>query len=169
MSRFAIVPEGSRVGIEARSSVHPITGEATGLEGYLQVAVADGRLDLSRPAEFHLELPVERLSSGNPLYDRELLRRVDSQRYPRITGTARDVTEVAAGRYRVRGDLTFHGVTRAVEGEVRIQVPDDRTLLVEGEREFDIRQFGLEPPRLLMLRVHPEVSVRIRVTAEREE
>jgi polyisoprenoid-binding protein YceI len=165
MSRFAIVPERARVRIEARSSVHPITGEASGLAGYLQVGGADGRLNLAEPAEFHLEVPVGRLTSGNPLYDRELRRRLEIERYPLITGTARDVTEVAPGRYRVRGDLTVHGVTRTVEGELQLGFSGDGSLVVEGAQVFDIRQFGLEAPRLLMLKVDPEVLVRIRIEA----
>jgi polyisoprenoid-binding protein YceI len=69
------------------------------------------------------------------------------------------------GRYVVTGDLTFHGVTQTIEGEVTVSRPDDRTLVIEGEREFDIRDFKVDPPKILMLKVHPEVKVRIRVEA----
>jgi hypothetical protein len=33
---------------------------------------------------------------------------------------------------------------------------------------FDIRDFKMDPPRLLMLKVHPEVTVRIDVVAGRQ-
>jgi polyisoprenoid-binding protein YceI len=68
----------------------------------------------------------------------------------------------------VRGDLTFHGVTRPVEGEVSVSLPDDRTIVIEGEQTFDIRDFGVQPPKILMLKVHPDVKVRVRVVAEQE-
>ena len=58
------------------------------------------------------------------------------------------------------GELEFHGVTRPVEGEVRLRVVDERTVEIEGERVFDLRDYGLEPPRILMLKVYPEVRVR---------
>lgn len=168
MGRYEIVPDRSQVWITARSSVHPIHGEGTGLQGYLLLGIVDGQLDLTEPAELHVELPVERLRSGNPLYDREMQRRIEAQKYPRITGTARQIAEVSPGRYRVRGEVTFHGATRTAEGEVTIRVEDQR-LVVEGEHVFDVRDFNLEPPRLLMLRVYPEVTVRVRAMAERTE
>ena len=169
MTRFAIDPARSAVWIEARSSLHPIHGEATGLEGYLDVAVADGQLDLSEPAELHVELPVEQLRSGNPLQDRELLRRIDADRFRKIRGDARKVQSDGDDRYRVTGDVSFHGATRTMEGDVRVTAPDDRSLVVEGEQVFDIRDFNMKPPKVLMFKVEPEVTVRIKVTAERAD
>jgi polyisoprenoid-binding protein YceI len=170
MTRFAIDPRRSTVWIEARSSLHPIHGEATGLGGYLEVEMADGRLDLSAPAEMHVELPVEQLRSGNPVQDRELLRRIDADRFRKITGDARKVQEAdGEGRYRVSGDVSFHGATRTMDGEVHLTAPDDRTVVVEGEQTFDIRDFNVKPPKILMFRVEPEVKVRIQVTAERAD
>jgi polyisoprenoid-binding protein YceI len=170
VTRFVIDPQRSTVWIEARSTLHPIHGEATGLEGHLEVSMADGQLDLSQPAELHVVLPVERLQSGNPMQDRELQRRVDADRFRKISGDARKVQETDEdGRYRVTGDVSFHGATRTVEGDIRVSASDDRTLVVEGEQIFDIRDFNLKPPKILMFRVEPEVTVRIRVTAERSD
>jgi len=169
MTRYRIAA-GSTVDIEAHSSVHPIHGEATGIRGELDVRLDGGTLDLSGPARMRLECPVSALRSGNPLNDRELRRRVEADRYPSIVGEAREVTEGSGrGRYRVRGDLTFHGVTREVTGEIAVTVPGADTLLVEGEQTFDIRDFGVTPPRILMLRVEPDVRVRIRVEATRHD
>jgi hypothetical protein len=56
-------------------------------------------------------------------------------------------------------------VTQTVEGEVTISRADDGTLVIEGEQQFDIRDFKVSPPKILMLKVHPEVKVRIRVEA----
>ncbi|MGH3344280.1 MAG: YceI family protein [Carbonactinosporaceae bacterium] len=171
MTGYRVDADHSRVWIEARSSLHPIHGEATGLGGELDVAVSGDRLDLSRPCAMLLQLPVASLQSGNPLYDREMRRRVESKRYPLISGEAREVrgageaAEGAAGRYHVRGDLTFHGVTRTVDGEITFIARGDGALVIEGEQVFDIRDFGVDPPRILTLRVHPEVKVRIRVEA----
>jgi polyisoprenoid-binding protein YceI len=169
MAGYTIVAARSTVWIEARSSVHPIHGEATGLTGHLRLDVKDGRLDLSAPTELHVELPVELLRSGNPLYDREMHRRIEARRYPAITGTARHVVALGpVDRYGVRGDVSFHGVSRTVEGEVQLDAPDEATVIITGERVFDIREFDLEPPRLLMLKVYPDVRVRVRVIAERD-
>ena len=37
-----------------------------------------------------------------------------------------------------------------------------------GESQFDIREFGMEPPRMLMLKVQPEVGIRVEIVAVRE-
>jgi polyisoprenoid-binding protein YceI len=169
MTRFRIVPDESTVRIDARSSVHPLHGEADDLEGYLDVELADGQVDLSQPVAMRFEVPVDRLRSGNPLYDDELQRRLDARKFPTIVGEARQVSEGGSmGRYRARGDVTVRGVTRTFEGELRVTTTDQQTLVVEGEEVFDIRDFNLEPPRILLLRVYPEVKVSLRLVAAQD-
>jgi polyisoprenoid-binding protein YceI len=166
MPRFRIVPERSRVWLEATSSVHPIHGEASGLSGSIDVQFDGTGLDLSSSPDIRVELPVEQLKSGNRLEDAEMMRRVDARRYPTIRGVVKDMkSQGVDGRYAVTGDLSFHGVTQTVEGEVTISRADDGTLVIEGEQQFDIRDFKVSPPKILMLKVHPEVKVRIRVEA----
>ena len=167
MTTFRIDPDVSRVWIEARSSLHPISGEATGLEGSIDAEVTDGHVDFGDTPKIRVELPVERLKSGKALEDAEMQRRIDAKRYPTIRGEVREVKESAGGQYRVRGDLTFHGVTRPVEGEVSVKTDGD-SLVIEGEQTFDIRDFGVDPPKILMLKVHPDVKVRVRAVAEPE-
>ena len=159
MATFRIVPDRSRVSIVASSSLHPIKGEARGLEGTIETETSGLR--------GRIELPVASLRSGNPLYDVEMHRRVDARRYPTIVGEVVSSTQLSDSRWRLVGDLTFHGVTRQVEGEVLVQTPDPGTVVIEGEHVFDVRDFGVRPPRIGLLRVHPEVSVTISVEAER--
>ena len=52
-----------------------------------------------------LELAVERLTSGNQLYDRELRRRIDARRYPTIAGRVTKIAlDGAHPDYAVTGD-----------------------------------------------------------------
>ncbi|MHB8463418.1 MAG: YceI family protein [Acidimicrobiales bacterium] len=169
MARYEIASERSRVWIDARSSVHPIHTETAGLEGWLDVDVdtSSGRLDLATRPHGRLSLPVARLRSGNPLEDREMRRRIDAGRYPTIDGELAEMTAVGdSARYLVRGDVTFRGVQRSHEAEMEMTVVGDRTISLTGEATFDVREFGMEPPRILMLRVYPEVKVRVEVVAE---
>ena len=183
MTRYRIVPGRSRVWIEARSSLHPIHTETDGLEGWLDLEMGDGgRVDLGVEPGGHLELPVARLSSGNPLEDRELRRRIDARRHPTIAGdltfmeaipeatktTETTETSGASGRYRVEGDLTFKGVTRRYEDEMTLEARDGIVIL-SGEKTFDVRDFGMEPPRILLFSVAPDVKVKVAIVAERED
>ncbi|HUC05244.1 MAG TPA: YceI family protein [Acidimicrobiales bacterium] len=167
-ARFAFDRERSYVKIGARSNLHPITTETRGLSGWIEVAVSpEGTLDLDVEVRGRLELSTDRLSSGNRLYDRELHRRIDSRRYPTIEG---QIVRVApsGGAYLVRGDLSFHGHTRTFEHEMQIRVREDLAIEMTGEYVFDIRQFDMKPPSMLMLKVYPEVSVRVELHGTRQ-
>jgi polyisoprenoid-binding protein YceI len=165
VTRYRLLPERSRLAIEARSSVHPIRIETTGLEGYVEIALVDGRPDLATPPGGRVEIATERLRTGNVLYDGELARRLDPRRHPRVVGDVANVTVVGAGAYHVRGTLALHGRTQVVEGEARVEKVGDDVIEIAGEMTIDMRDFGFDPPRLLMLRVHPEMRVRGRVVA----
>jgi hypothetical protein len=161
--RFHFDATRSCVWVDARSNLHPIRTETRGLEGWVEVALfPDGGLDLSIPVTGELALSVDRLTSGNQLYDRELRRRMDARHYPTIDGriTSFRPTEVA-GSYLVGGDLSFHGHTRNFEHDMTIAVSGGSRIELQGDYVFDIREFGMKPPSMLMLKVYPEVAVRV--------
>jgi hypothetical protein len=169
VTRYRIVPDRSRVWIEARSNVHPINTEADGLEGWLDVDVTNGKLNVDQLLLGHLEFPVENLKSGNGFEDREMQRRIDARRYPTIAGDLRAMKQTnEPTTYIVGGDLTFRGVTRTYENEMTVEMPNDRTVTLTGTSTFDIRDFGMEPPRILLLKVQPDVDVRVEIFAEKE-
>jgi polyisoprenoid-binding protein YceI len=169
VTRYRIAPTRSRVWIEARSNVHPIHTEATGLEGWLDLDIGDGEVNVDQPVLGHLEFPVENLKSGNSFEDRELKRRIDARRYPSIVGDLKSMKQTdEPSRYIVGGDLTFRGTTRSYEDEMTAELHDGRTVTMSGESVFDIRDFGMDPPRILMLKVQPEVTVRVELVAEKE-
>jgi polyisoprenoid-binding protein YceI len=170
VTRFRVIPERSQVWIEARSSLHPIHGEGTGIQGEAELEVNDGKIDLGAPPKARIELPVERLRSGNALQDMEMRRRIEAQKYPTIIGELVKATALSQpNRYRLQGDLTFHGITRRLEADVMAIVDEQEVLSVEGEYVLDVRGFGVTPPRILGLQVYPEVKVRVRAVAERRK
>ena len=170
MARYRIDPDRSQLWTFARSTLHPIDATVRGLEGHLELAVhADGHIDIDAPQSGHVELPVARLRSGNPLEDRELQRRIDARRYPTITGELTAMRHGEdVGSYRVQGDLTFRGVTRSYEDIMSVTALGADTLQLEGESTFDVRDHGMDPPRILMLKVEPDVRVRVSIVAQRE-
>ena len=162
--RYTVRPTRSRLWIDARSNVHPIHSTADGLEGFIDLDDGAGSL-----AAAQVSFPVAKLSSGNPLERRELHKRIDARRYPTLSGVLTGAEPINDdGRFHVCGDLTFRGVTRSVEGDIAMRIVDAHTLRIEGESMFDIREFEMDPPHILMLRVEPEVNVRIEIIAERE-
>ncbi len=167
MARFTIDSEATSVFIEARSSLHPIHSATKGLHGYFEGELgADGLLDLRSAPQATVELPIDLLSSGNPLYDREMKRRVDARRHPEITAILRKMTPASSsGNYVAEGDVTFKGVTQTVSDELALTSPEPGVLVFEGQHVFNVRDFGMEPPKIMMLRVYPEVTVKARIVA----
>ncbi len=168
MSTYRLDPGSCRVWFDGRTNLHPVHGEASGLEGSIEAAVSDGKLDLSTPPQAHVELSIDRLRAGNPMIDREMQRRLEVRRYPRAIGELREVSESGSRGYRVVGELTLHGVSRRLEVDVDVDIPDDDTLRVSGEHEIDIRDFGIDPPRLAFLKAEPGVHFGVEVVARRE-
>jgi polyisoprenoid-binding protein YceI len=160
-----VLTDSSRIEVHASSTLHPVRGEARDVRGVLEGEVRDGEILLDPQPSGWVEVPVEGLSSGNRLQDLELRRRIDSVRHPVIRF---DLDGVGGGpqRFTVAGRLTFHGVTRPVEAGVEVRLDGDR-LVVRGEHTFDITDFGLRQPRILMLKVQPEVRVVAELHARR--
>jgi len=171
LARVAIDSDRRCVWIEATSSLHPIHTRTEGLEGYLDLdARRDGRIDLTVTPKARLSLPVDRLRSGNVLEDREMKRRINARRYRTIEGELSEMQALGDdGRYRVRGEIPFRGVTNEHEDDMHLSFVDEDTIAMTGESTFDIRDYGMEPPRILMLRVEPEVKVRVEIVAARQE
>ncbi len=170
VARYRIVPEHSHVIFDGRSTLHPIHSSTDGLEGFVDLELKpDGEVDLTKKPLGQLSLQVRRLSSGNVLEDRELQRRLDARRYPTIEGVIGQMGRSGDdGTYRVSGDITVRGVVRHHEDQMTIVSVDPQTIQLSGHSRFDIRDFGMEPPRLLMLKVEPEVEVRVEILAVKE-
>ena len=101
-------------------------------------------VDVAAPVAGNLSLTVDHLSSGNRMEDRELQRRIDSRRYPKIEGTLDKIAPSEESEsYLVGGDMA-------------------------GKSTFDIREFGMEPPRILLLKVEPDVEIRVEIFATKE-
>lgn len=163
MSRFVVTASASELQARARSSVHPLSYRAP-VTGAIDATVRDGRFDTTAPITAALEVDLDTLHGDDSLVDGEMRRRLDVQRYPRAKATVHDVTEGSGGVYRLRGELSLHGKTRPLEGDATVTLADDQ-LRATGSLTIDIREFGIKPPSLLIMRVHPEIEITIDLVA----
>lgn len=158
--RFVVDPAASGVVVEARSNMGPVSFATRDIRGWLEAAVSEGWIALDPAPSAELELDLRTLRSGNPLYDAELAQRLDVRRHPE----ARISLEAARrldGRYRVAGAVSLHGETRTLEGSVAAEGDAGGGWRVTGEQVFDIRDFGISAPSVLMLRIFPDVKVHL--------
>jgi hypothetical protein len=56
-----------------------------------------------------------------------------------------------------------------VQGTIRVAPGPGGRLVITGEQVFDIRDFAIPSPTVLMLRIFPDVRVHLHAEAEAEE
>jgi hypothetical protein len=157
----------SRVDVHARSTLHPIHARTNEVEGEASGHVRDGVIVLEQnPTGFAL-VAVSALRSWNPVEDIAMRRAVHADRHPMLRYEL-ITADGGPKTFLVRGALQLHGVRREFETEVQVSLADE-WLTVEGEHTFDVRDFDVTPPRLLGLRVHPDVRVVARLVGRRED
>ena len=164
--RFAIDTSASAVLVQARSNVGPVTFGSTSIRGVVEAAAGAGRLDLDPRPTAQLSLPVSSLVSGNALYDAELQKRLAARLHPQVAIELLETTG-GGGDYAVSGTVTIHGVTATLHGSVRVTLPEPDVLSITGEHVIDIREFDIEVPSVLMLRIYPDVTVGVQLLARR--
>lgn len=135
------------------------------MTGWIDLALdADGRLDPGAPVDGLVEFELGGMRSGNPLLDREAERRLDIRRHPTVTGRLTALSP-ADGGYEGIGELDFHGITGPLQGVLSLSVNAEDELAIEGRAEFDVTDFGVQPPSLLLVKVHPDVRVELSAVA----
>jgi polyisoprenoid-binding protein YceI len=165
--KFRVNTGKSTVKVGLRVNLHPSHIDANALSGVIECEVDDqGNPLLDHPYSAELTLPVEAIKSGNGLQDREMRRRFDAGRYPTITArvTKGEALE-GAGRYRAAAQLTMHGQTREISGDVELHV-DGTTMTIDGQQVVNVKDFGIDPPRLIILKVEPDVDLQVHIVAE---
>ena len=166
MSRYRAVPEESKFWAELDSNAHPVEVKAAGMYGYIEASFnGDGQLDPAATHRAQLAFWVEDLNSGNELRDIEMLRRMNSRGHPSIEWSVKKVSLLNRGRCRASGEVTVRGRTRSFEEDFKMSVAPG-LLVLEGEHVFDMRDFGIEPPRFFWLWIEPRIKVGVRVVAK---
>ena len=166
----SLIPERSAVVLSVRTSLGPVTFGANGLEGFVEVAVDGGRIDASDLPAAHLELRVDRLTSGNSAYDTELRRQISARRFPTAYVDLHQASRVdpPAPTFQVAGEVTLRGVTVPAEGVVVAELPEPGLMVVSGEDTLNISDFGIPPPSLFMIKIDPGVQLRLHLEARAE-
>jgi polyisoprenoid-binding protein YceI len=115
---YAIDPTHSRIGFVARHAmVTKVRGSFNDFEG-------SGYFDAENPAESHLNLSIVAASIDTRNADRDGHLRgndfFDMDTYPTITFASSAVTTVDEFTYRITGDLTIKGVTKAITFDLEV-------------------------------------------------
>jgi len=154
--RWTIDAATGSVTFVAASSIHPIRTRGNASGWFEGVFDASGFIENSTMRGY-LEVPLSGLSSGNPLIDNEMRRRVDTANHPLIVCAIETTEDIDENTATITGTIGFLDVEVLVEGELELLAGPR----IVGVGEFDVRWWGLEPPKLFMMRVDPIVTVEI--------
>jgi polyisoprenoid-binding protein YceI len=161
-SIFDVSPGRSAVLIKARSNVGPISFATSEVAGSFSACVRDHQVEVADILEGQLSVSLKGLTSGNNLYDAELRRRIDTRRHPAAILELKTAVRIdGTSRYELTSSIEFHNVTRTIGGVVSIEVSKDNTLVIRGEQILDVRDFNLETPTTLALKIYPDVWVEM--------
>lgn len=166
--RLAILPSLSRVGFDAKSTLHDFSGVTQKVEGELEVDLAQPTLAPSGS----VVVDARSLDTGMADRDEGMREHLDVQRHAqlRFTWTGLRDAEVDPANQRVRaiavGRLSIKGVEREVTLPVQVSVDSSQRVGIEGELKVRMRDFGVEPPSQLgMIRVENEIRLWLSLRA----
>ena len=70
--------------------------------------------------------------------------------------------------FHVIGEITLRGVTVPAQGVVVAELWEPGLIVISGEETLNISDFGIPPPSLFMIKIDPEVKVRLQLEARAE-
>jgi len=166
--RLALVPSLSRVGFDAKSTLHDFSGVTQKVEGELEV-------DLANPAagcSGAVRVDARSLDTGMADRDAGMREQLAVEAHPQLRFTwsgVRDAQVDAAAQKLsaiALGKLSIKGVEREVAFPVRVSVDASKRVAIEGELEVAMKDWGVEPPSQLgMIRVENKLKLWIALRA----
>jgi polyisoprenoid-binding protein YceI len=163
---FDVQPGRSAVLVKARSNVGPISFATSEVKGVISAEIDGKVIDLEAPITADLTVSLRELTSGNSLYDTELKRRIDARRYPEATLHLEQVERaVESKEFGLSGRIELHAVVRPLHGVVTVERLERDRMVIRGQQTLDVREFGLDVPTTLALKIYPEVSVEMHLEA----
>lgn len=169
--RFELIPSLSRVGFDAKSTLHDFSGVTSKVSGALRTNLAHPDAGCSG----QVDVVAATLVTGVEGRDRAMRdHHLEVKRHPRlrflIQSFAQPKVDARAMTLSgvVVGQLTIHGVTRQIRMPVKAAVDRSRRLLVEGQVPIKLSDFKIEiPSQAGVIGMEDQLSIWIALRARR--
>jgi polyisoprenoid-binding protein YceI len=170
MQTFEVVGELSRVGFDAKSTLHDFTGVTSQVAGTF-------RANLASPSGAwtgEVACAAATLVSGVDGRDDAMRDHLDTAHHAQIRFAIAGFTPAADGidtkaqtfRGEVRGTMTIRGKSREVAMPITARVDESKRLVVEGQMPLKLSDYGVPVPNKLgLVKVEDEVKVWIALRA----
>ncbi|HTF86797.1 MAG TPA: YceI family protein [Planctomycetota bacterium] len=166
--RFAIVPTLSRVGFDAKSTLHDFSGLTSKVDGNFSV-------NLSKPADKPLgtiSAESSSLDTGLADRDKDMHKSLGSEQFKTLefqwTGFTADQVDAKAMTIsgKATGKLSIRGVSQDITLPVKVSVDASKRVVIEGETKIKMSDYAVVPPSQLgVIKVEDEVKIWIALRA----
>lgn len=164
--RFEVLGDLSRVGFDAKSTLHDFTGISDRVSGEFTVDLAHPDDGISGA----IAVRVESLNTGVGGRDEALREHLEGTEFDelrfeptRFVATRSDASKLELDGV-VHGKLTIRGVTREIEVALQARVDDSRRLVLEGEWPLLLSDYGVPVPNQLgVVSMQDEVRAWLRL------
>lgn len=166
---FEVIPELSRVGFDAKSTLHDFTGVTTKVHGTFTAKLSDPKAAFSGA----IVCEAEGLDTGVEGRDEAMLEHLDSKAHPEIRFTAHsfvpDENGVDAAKMSVKGTIhglmSIRGVEKSLSMPVALTVEPSRRVMIEGQAKVHLPDFQVPVPDKVVIKMEPDVTIWIALRA----
>ena len=148
--------------------------DTTGTFQILSGEVDGDPANLAATGHVSLEIDATSYDSGNSTRDRNVIHSaLETFNFSGISFVSTRIEDVkivapgAMGSATIVGNLTLHGVTREMSIPVDLSMSPDGIFDARGEVIFDYTDFGISPPKLILLSAGKMVKIEFQIRAER--
>ena len=157
----------SQITYAGTSPLHDWTGTSRRVTGSIE-------FDRAVPARssFTIQAPVASFDSGNGTRDRNMRKATEATRFPTVRFRSRSIqvrswngrAGARSGRWRVTGDLTFHGRTRRVLVDVQARESRGR-FVATGSFPVDLSDYGVDRPGVGPVKIADRITLSFEIVA----
>ena len=141
----------SNLSYSASHSLHDWTGVNKDVNAVL---VLDGSGKINKVA---ISLKVVDFDSGNASRDSHSLEVLESLKFPKVQFVSTEISQMD-GDLKVKGNLTFHGLTKMVEFPVTYHAKRNG-IIVEGEIPVSLDEFKVERPSFMLVKIDDLIAI----------
>jgi len=160
VARYSIDRSGTRMLVMARSSIHDTTTTFPAISGTVDADPGD-----LKAAQASFQVQMAEFDAGDWLKNRKMKSELAPDKFPSASFELREIRDLTPrddGSFEAvaHGTLRYRGreVQAAISGKGTIT---DQGIEATGNFDIDLRDFGMKPPRVLMFKMEPVLSLDI--------
>lgn len=98
--------------------------------------------------------------SKNSSRDSHALEVLEAIKYPKVTFVSTSISDLGNNKFKIKGDLTFHGVTKSISFEAT-QTKTKSKIIAEGSFSVLMTDYKIERPTLMFIPTNDSMDIKL--------